>query len=543
MLGAAVAFWLTRDPTPVDLPAIDLSGAAPGVAEAVASAKDALRDDPDDGARWGRVGAVLDINGLQSEAVPYYRAAIERDPDWRWAYFLGICLRITDLDGAAAQFIAAERGNARYLGLLIACGRALDELDRPEEARGRFDRALTIDQQCAPALEGLAGLALRKDKPDEAERLLARATKAAPRYAPAWRLLAQAQDRRGNVTDATASRKLAERGSDATPLSDAERSALARDEGVLEAHRLSREQQYTQTGRPQDGIREWQTHLRFDPKSSLAHQRLCKLYVYSGNDRKARKHLERAMELAPESPDPHISYGIALIERQRLTEAEEAFRTALTKDGEAHAARVRLGSLLCATARLDEGVRLLTAAIAHDPNDPDAMYNLGAAQLEAGAATQAAATFSSLAQLYPQHQRVWDLWALSLQKVGKESEARDVLEQGLENSKFNVRTVNRLAWLLSTARDDAIRDGLHALNAAKRIADPRNAPPSAMILDTLAAAYAETGDFDQAIATAEKAIEMAKAPSSGPPDNKLAQRIRTRIDTCYKLHRPWRGLP
>ncbi|MAB90312.1 MAG: hypothetical protein CMJ90_12740 [Planctomycetes bacterium] len=542
-LAGGVAFWLTREPPAVDLPALDLSGAAPGVSEAVAAAQKSLQEDPEAGERWGRIGAVLDINGLQTEAIPYYRAAIERDPDWRWPYFLGICLRITDLGAAAEQFKAAERRNPDHLGLLISCGRALDQLDQSEDARERFERALKQDPQCAPALEGLAGVALRADKVDEARRLMERATKAAPRYAPAWRLLAEARDRAGDAEGGRTARDAAARGSDTMPVADAERTALARDEGVLEVHRLSREQGYVGTGRPRSGIKEWQDHLAFDPESTIAHQRLSKLYLGSGDEARAREHLQRAIDLAPKSPDPHITYGVALTDRGRFDDAEAAFRSALAKDSEAHAARVRLGSLLCATGRLDEGVRLLTAAVTHDPNDPDALYNLGAAQLEGGVAGHAAQTLSSLAEIYPQHELVWDLWAISLQKVGKESEARDVLRKGLDKAPGNIRTVNRLAWLLATARDDAVRDGAHALNAAKRLADPRNAPPSAAVLDTLAAAYAETGDFQQAIATAKMAIEMANSPPSGRPDAKLAGRIRDRLETCYKAQRPWRGLP
>ena len=125
---------------------------------------------------------------------------------------------------------------------------------------------------------------------------------------------------------------------------------------------------------------------------------------------------------------------------------------------------------------------------------------------------------------------------------GDEAKAESVLRQGLRESPFNVSTVNRLTWLLATAHDDKIRDPSRALNAATRLNDPRNARPSAPLMDTLAAAYAATGDFENAVKTATEAAARALNPTAGPPDPKLAERIQARIQS-YRRKQPWRGLP
>jgi tetratricopeptide (TPR) repeat protein len=73
-----------------------------------------------------------------------------------------------------------------------------------------------------------------------------------------------------------------------------------------------------------------------------------------------------------------------------------------------------------------------------------------------------------------------------------------------------VEALNNLAWMLATASDDTLRDGAEAVRYAERAA--RLPPVKEMCVPgTLAAAYAEAGRFPEAIATAEKAVEMETA--------------------------------
>ena len=59
-----------------------------------------------------------------------------------------------------------------------------------------------------------------------------------------------------------------------------------------------------------------------------------------------------------------------------------------------------------------------------------------------------------------------------------------------------------------------------------------------MFLDTLAAAYAEAGQFPEAVATAEKALSLVKSAH----DAILALRIQSHLD-LYRAGRPWRETP
>ena len=88
---------------------------------------------------------------------------------------------------------------------------------------------------------------------------------------------------------------------------------------------------------------------------------------------------------------------------------------------------------------------------------------------------------------------------------------------------------NNLAWLLATSAtaEDPVRAMTLAEQACK-ITDNRVAP----YLDTLAAAYANAGRFDDAIATARRAIELARADGQ----TQLVSEVESRLDLYRDGH-------
>lgn len=132
----------------------------------------------------------------------------------------------------------------------------------------------------------------------------------------------------------------------------------------------------------------------------------------------------------------------------------------------------------------------------------------------------------------------YNVGALALQEVPTPeafslAEAVSYLERAVEMDPNAVSALHLLAWLRATAAEHTIRDGKKALELAEK-ACLRTGYRDPNLLDTLAAAYAEIGQFHVAADAAQTAAELAK--NSGRV--RLEGRIQERI-ALYKEMMPY----
>ena len=110
-------------------------------------------------------------------------------------------------------------------------------------------------------------------------------------------------------------------------------------------------------------------------------------------------------------------------------------------------------------------------------------------------------------------------------------------EISLQLNPDDGNALNNLAWVLATYPADTIRDGKRAVElAAKATTVPGGAVP--IVLRTLAAAYAEAGDFSKAIQTGGRALDLATAQNN----TSLLSTVRHEIE-LYQAHTPYRESP
>jgi tetratricopeptide (TPR) repeat protein len=98
----------------------------------------------------------------------------------------------------------------------------------------------------------------------------------------------------------------------------------------------------------------------------------------------------------------------------------------------------------------------------------------------------------------------------------------------------NANRLNDLAYHWATAKKAEERDGKAALRFAKKAVELTNAKDP-NILDTLAAAYAESGEFDEAVRLQLEAISMLKLDSN----ERRVPEFESRLE-LYRRHEPCR---
>jgi len=103
----------------------------------------------------------------------------------------------------------------------------------------------------------------------------------------------------------------------------------------------------------------------------------------------------------------------------------------------------------------------------------------------------------------------------------------------IQSEPDHVEALNNIAWLLATAPDDSLRNGLEAVQFGEKACTLTRYRVTAMV-GALAAAYAEAGRFDDALSTAEKACALA---SKNGEQGLL--RMNQQLLQLYRAHKPY----
>jgi tetratricopeptide (TPR) repeat protein len=257
-------------------------------------------------------------------------------------------------------------------------------------------------------------------------------------------------------------------------------------------------------GDPEGALRYWQRGLQRAPARSSAaasaHLQIGVLRALQGNWDEAIPHLEAALEANPRFADAHDKLGEHLAEQGKLDEALKRFETAALINPRSARFQNHRGSTLLHLGKTDAAVEALTEASRLDSKDYLIRCNLGDALVAQGKPAEALKQYQEalrLNQRWPEEARVG-------------------------------------AWSLATNPDANRRSSKRALQLARRVVAVAEAP-TARDLDILAAAFAEAGQFDDAVANAEKALALARANSQA----ELADQIEKRL-MLYRMTKPYR---
>ena len=158
--------------------------------------------------------------------------------------------------------------------------------------------------------------------------------------------------------------------------------------------------------------------------------------------------------------------------------------------------------------QLPAAMKDVQAALALVPDYPEALNNRGVVNQKLERYDAAIADFTAALRIDPRYVDALGNRASCHRAKADYAKARADLEQARKISPATYEAANDLAWLLATTPDDSIRNAAKALELAKS-ASQITQYKQWNVLDTLAAAHAENGQFDEAKTWLATAIEQA----------------------------------
>ena len=214
---------------------------------------------------------------------------------------------------------------------------------------------------------------------------------------------------------------------------------------------------------------------------------------------------ERSLESDSIRWQTYMHRGTMLAANEDYAKAEADFSKVVELNAGKVAARFNRAEMRYQLQRFEEAAEDYTAVLKTDANDVQSLSGRAHCLLELNNNTEALADYDRVVQLSPN-----DAWALAnradaLLAESEWSKAKADLEQA-NTLRTNGDLMRRLAWLISTCSDESICDGKRALTLAKRAVELSG--ETSQSLDTLAAAFAADGQFDQARDVYSRAIAL-----------------------------------
>jgi tetratricopeptide (TPR) repeat protein len=228
----------------------------------------------------------------------------------------------------------------------------------------------------------------------------------------------------------------------------------------------------------------WEHALAVTTDNDVAHNNLGYLSVDRGELDKAMSHFEAASKIRAGKSGPHYNLGTAFVE-------------------------MNIGDALARKGQPDEAMAHFEQAIKLQPDYAEAYYNRGNVLYAKGRIDAAIPDFEKALQLQPNHADAHTGLGNALLRQGALKEAIAHYNKAIALAPKDPHSRSNLAWVLATSNDPSIRDGAKAVELARQ-AISLSGDRDPLFFRTLAAAYAETGRFSDAITVIQQAVAIAR---------------------------------
>jgi protein O-mannosyl-transferase len=230
----------------------------------------------------------------------------------------------------------------------------------------------------------------------------------------------------------------------------------------------------------------------------------------------------------------HNNLGVLLLRKGKVEEAISHFRKAISLNADDAATQSNLGDAYLALDRADDAIAQYRTALHIKPDDATAHYNLANVLLKQGRIDDALAEYQAAIEIRPNDADIQNNLGVALLGQGRVDEAVIHYQKALELQPKDLRAQANLAWALSISTTNPRMKGAIAIRLAQQ-ASENSGGENPAILRILAAAYAQAGRFTEAVACAQKALDLA----TNQNNDALVTALRDEIQ-LYGTNAPYR---
>jgi len=331
----------------------------------------------------------------------------------------------------------------------------------------------------------------------------------------------------------------------------------------------TRAQFFIDRGKLEEAVADFEALLKSDEKNLVAHQAVAEALANLERYDLALQHLEKAMEIAPDNSmnftlrarvrEQQGDLDEAMADLNKAVELNEDDVIALIARGTLHfrndnlpAARADVERAMrinpnfsrayllrsfisAAEGRTNQAIEDLRLLVQNDPGNADLQLQLASYYVLDQRPRKAIEIYNEVIEADAKNSRALRARGDALLSIGKHADAVADYDKAIAIQPDDDGILNNLAWVLATSPVDEVRDGPRAVKLATRACEVTNYE-AAHIVSTLAAAYAETGDFDAAIRWSTKAVELGE---KSLPDQ--IEQLKGELES-YKNGKPFREM-
>lgn len=313
-------------------------------------------------------------------------------------------------------------------------------------------------------------------------------------------------------------------------IADLQKLVEVDDESVIGHNALA--EAYTSQKKYDEALKHIAQALQIDNKQALSYTLRARVHALQNDVKAALADLDEGIKADPSDVS-------ALLLRARLRQVQGDVEPA--QEDIAKALKLRPGlpqgillrSMMAAAAgKFNEAIADMERLLRTDPKNVEFRLQLAAYHAADGRPRKAIETFSAILSEDDENFLARRGRADALLSIGKQAEAIADYEAVLKIEPDNSGVLNNLAWVLATSPEEKLRNAKRSIELGKRACEATDYKRP-HIISTLAAGYAEAGDFETALKWSSKAVEL------GGADEGIKEQLQKELDS-YKAKKPWR---